>query len=107
MKDGAHHPAEAPMVCVEKLKNKKWIQLFSVVQFSFTSSLYRSLKTPEKKRAASEQLMTFWFLARVVWMENHLYVYGMSRDASVRAVYVVLRFVPTAYLHSLRACLLF
>lgn len=45
--------------------------------------------------------MTFWFLARVVWMENHLYVYGMSRLGS-RAVYAVF-FVPTAYLHSLRA----
>lgn len=29
--------------------------------------------------------MTFWFLARVVWMENHLYVYGMSRLGSLSA----------------------
>lgn len=45
----------------------KEIQLFSAV--------HAFLSWPE-------HIMTFWFLARVVWMENHLYVYGMSRLGS-------------------------
>lgn len=55
----AHHPK---LKCEAKL-NAREIQLFSVVR-TF-SLLYH--QNPNVS-------VTFWFLARVVWMENHLYV---------------------------------